>query len=77
MKLLSAVVPCYNEEENVPDFYREFMKNEEYFRSRDVELEIWYIDDGSGDHTREEVKKLIAQDKRVHLLAFSLSLIHI
>ena len=71
MKLLSAVVPCYNEEENVPDFYREFMKNEEYFRSRDVELEIWYIDDGSGDHTREEVKKLIAQDKRVHLLAFS------
>lgn len=26
MKLLSAVVPCYNEEENVPDFYREFMK---------------------------------------------------
>lgn len=31
-------------------------ENEEYFRSRDVELEIWYIDDGSGDHTREEVK---------------------
>lgn len=71
MKLLSAVVPCYNEEENVPDFYREFMKNEEYFRSRDVELEIWYIDDGSRDRTREEVKKLIAQDKRAHLLAFS------
>lgn len=71
MKLLSAVVPCYNEEENIPDFYREFMKNEEYFRNKDVELEIWYIDDGSGDRTREEVKKLIARDKRVHLLAFS------
>ena len=47
------------------------MKNEEYFRNKDVELEIWYIDDGSGDRTREEVKKLIARDKRVHLLAFS------
>ena len=71
MKLLSAVVPCYNEEENVADFYQELMKNEAFFREKDIELEVWYINDGSKDRTSEEVKKLIEKDKRVHLLAFS------
>ena len=51
MKLLSAVVPCYNEEENIADFYQEFMKNEAFFRENGVELELWYIDDGSRDNT--------------------------
>ena len=27
MELLSVIVPCYNEEENVPYFYEEFCKN--------------------------------------------------
>ena len=71
MKLLSAVVPCYNEEGNVTDFYMEFMKNESFFRQKEIELELWYIDDGSKDKTAEEVKKLIQEDGRVHLLSFS------
>ncbi len=71
MKLLSAVVPCYNEEGNIADFYTEFMKNEAFFREKEVELELWYIDDGSKDATAVEVKKLIQKDSRVHLLAFS------
>ena len=32
MKLLSLVVPCYNEQENISDFYEEVLKNEEYFK---------------------------------------------
>lgn len=71
MKLLSAIVPCYNEEENIADFYQEFMKNDSFFKEKDVELEIWYIDDGSKDNTAFEVKKLIRADERVHLLSFS------
>ena len=71
MKLLSAIVPCYNEEENVPYFYEEFMKNEDFFKKHELEFELWYIDDGSRDKTSEEVKKLILKDKRVHLLSFS------
>lgn len=71
MKLLSAIVPCYNEEENIADFYREFMKNASFFQEKETELELWFIDDGSKDHTVAEIKKLIGQDKRVHLLAFS------
>ena len=58
MKLLSAIVPCYNEEENIADFYHEFIKNEVFFKEKEVELEIWYIDDGSKDGTVSEIKKL-------------------
>ena len=71
MKLLSAIVPCYNEEENIADFYREFMKNDAFFQDREIQLELWFIDDGSRDRTVAEIRKLIGQDKRVHLLAFS------
>lgn len=71
MKLLSAIVPCYNEEENVPYFYQEFLKNEAFFKENEIEFELWYINDGSVDKTAEAVKLLIEKDIRVHLLSFS------
>lgn len=71
MSLLSVVVPCYNEEENVALFYEELIKNEVFFRSKDVELEVLYIDDGSKDRTAERVKKLRERDERVRLVSFS------
>ncbi len=71
MGLLSVIVPCYNEEENVADFYHELLKNETFFQGKGIELEILYIDDGSKDKTVEEVKKLRTKDERVHLISFS------
>ena len=71
MKLLSVIVPCYNEEENVPYFYEELMKQEALLRERDIELELIYVDDGSKDRTVEEVKKLYEKDARVHMVSFS------
>lgn len=71
MKLLSAIVPCYNEEKNISYFYEEFIKNETFFRENDLDFELWFIDDGSRDHTVEEIKKLAGRDKRVHLVSFS------
>lgn len=71
MKLLSVIVPCYNEEENVGDFYEELFKNRAFFQEKDLEVEVLYIDDGSKDKTVEEVRKLRAQDERVHLISFS------
>lgn len=71
MSLLSVVVPCYNEEENVPLFYEELMKNQACFKEKGVELELLYIDDGSRDGTVSEVKKLRERDERVHLVSFS------
>ncbi|MDD6811897.1 MAG: glycosyltransferase family 2 protein [Lachnospiraceae bacterium] len=71
MKLLSIIVPCYNEEENVADFYREVLKNNAFFQEKELELEFLYIDDGSKDGTAAEVKKLRDGDERVHLVSFS------
>lgn len=71
MSLLSVIVPCYNEEENIALFYGELMKNEAFFSEKKIELEIVYIDDGSSDGTCAEVKKLHGQDGRVHLVSFS------
>lgn len=71
MRLLSVIVPCYNEEENVEPFYTELMKNEAFFKEKDVELEILYIDDGSVDRTKEKAKELHEKDERVHLISFS------
>ncbi|MCQ2519438.1 MAG: glycosyltransferase family 2 protein [Lachnospiraceae bacterium] len=69
--IFTAIIPCYNEEENVPDIYTEILKNEEYFKAHDIELELLYVDDGSRDKTVLEVKKLIEKDSRVHLVSFS------
>jgi len=71
MSLLSVIVPCYNEEENVELFYTELIKNDSFFQGKGIELEIIYIDDGSKDKTVTEVKKLCEKDERVHLVSFS------
>ena len=71
MKLLSVIVPCYNEQENISDFYDELMKNEKFFHEQDVEIEVIFVNDGSKDGTVDEVKKLHNKDERVHLINFS------
>ena len=71
MGLLSVIVPCYNEEESVKLFYTELIKNDPIFAEKNIELELLYVDDGSRDKTVDEVKKLIQQDQRVHLVSFS------
>lgn len=71
MSLFTAIVPCFNEQENVPDIYDEIIKNQPYFSQHDIDLEILYIDDGSKDQTVAEVKKLAAKDERVKLISFS------
>ena len=71
MGLLSVIVPCYNEAENVPCFYKEIMKHSAFFEKENIELEILYIDDGSADGTVPAVKALREEDGRVHLISFS------
>lgn len=71
MSLLSVVVPCFNEEENVAPFYEELLGNVGFLPQMGMELEILYIDDGSRDRTADEVRKLRGKDERVHLLSFS------
>lgn len=69
--LLSVIVPCLNEEENVVPFYEELMKNGPFFEKEGLEVEILYVNDGSSDGTSAEVKRLHEKDERVHLISFS------
>lgn len=70
MELLSIVVPCYNEENAIPVFYKEVLSSVEPLKGQ-IELEFYFIDDGSEDHTLENIKKLQKIDSRVHFISFS------
>ena len=70
-KLLSIIVPCYNEEENVGEFYKAVRELDPFFDERGLDTEILYIDDGSSDRTVDEVRKLRAADESVRLVSFS------
>ncbi len=66
---ISIVVPCYNEEESVPLFYKEM---DSISQSLDHTLfEFLFINDGSSDKTLEEIRLLAKHDKRVRYLSFS------
>ena len=71
MSVLSIVVPCFNEEPNIRDFYDELMKTRGFFTQNDVSFEIWYVDDGSTDETAARVRELHAEDECVRLIRFS------
>ena len=73
MKLLSVIVPCYNEEQAVPIFYEELNKIRELFKAEfpKVKFELIFIDDGSTDNTLEAIKELRKSDEIVHFVSFS------
>ena len=68
---LSIIVPCYNEEESVPLFYAETMKQAPFFSSKNVTLEFIFVNDGSRDKTAQAIKSLREKDDRVHMVSFS------
>ena len=64
MKKISIVVPCYNEEANVEPLRDALV---EMFR-RDLpgyRYEILFIDNDSQDHTREILRRMCGEDRRV------------
>ena len=65
---LSLVVPCYNEEQNVNNFYEAAKMA---FVGHFDNYEMIFVNDGSRDNTWSELKKLNAADSRVKILNFS------
>jgi glycosyltransferase involved in cell wall biosynthesis len=66
--LISVVVAAYNEGKSLPELYRQLIS---IFHSRDVELEILVIDDGSNDGTLDWLRSTSQIDQRVRYLSFS------
>ncbi|BBF43982.1 bactoprenol glucosyl transferase [Lachnospiraceae bacterium KM106-2] len=67
--LCSIVVPCFNEEKTIPIFYTEV--NKVISQIEELTFEFIFIDDGSNDHTLEEMKQLKSQRENVHYISFS------
>lgn len=73
MKLLSIVVPCYNEQEVLPLFYDKITEVMAGMKSEHPELdyEVVFINDGSKDKTLEGLRKYARMDERIRYISFS------
>ena len=68
-KILSIIVPCYNEEQALPFFYQEIDKVSKELK--DLNFELIFVNDGSKDKTLEVLKEYHKKDKRVRYISFS------
>lgn len=67
--LISLIVPCYNEEQALPCFWKEMkavMNRLNY-----LDFELIFVNDGSKDRTLEILRELAAEDDRVRYISFS------
>ena len=69
MDKISVIIPCYNEQEAIPIFYKEIQKTAEELSHQ--ELELLFVNDGSKDGSLEEMKHLSEADPRVKYVSFS------
>lgn len=67
-KKISIIVPCYNEQEALPIFYKEISK---VLQTIGWEYELVFVNDGSKDKTLDVLKVLAFDDKHVHYFSFS------
>ena len=69
MDKISAIVPCYNEEQALPYLYEELIKVAQQMSGQD--FEFIFVNDGSKDKTLEVIKALRSKDNRVRYVSFS------
>ncbi len=65
---ISLIVPCYNEEEALPIFYKEATA---VLTGMDCDYELLFVNDGSRDGTLPLLKELASRDPHVIYLSFS------
>ena len=63
MKLITILIPCYNEEQSLPLLYKALNSVVETISG--YEFEYLFINDGSKDNTLDILRNLHMQDKRV------------
>lgn len=68
-KLVSILIPCYNEEASLPKLYEEISKLMEAETRYDWEL--LFVNDGSRDKTIDIIKELYTKDNRISYVDLS------
>ena len=87
MKKISIIIPCYNEEEVLPHFYKEITSVEKKMGienkctdtksepkkniSYSADFEFIFVDDGSTDKTLDIIRDLRNKDERIKYISFS------
>ena len=69
VKRVTVIVPCFNEQEAIPIYYKEMCKI--MLQMQDVDMELLFVDDGSTDRTLSVMKTLHTLDERCQYLSFS------
>lgn len=68
MKKITIIIPAFNEEKCIVDFYNAV---EPYINKEGIESRYLFIDDGSKDETLNIIKELRQKDNRVNFISFS------
>ena len=69
MKRISIIIPCLNEQEVLPVYYREMANIMDEMKN--AEFELLFVDDGSTDDTLKLLREFKIDDKRCRYLSFS------
>lgn len=69
MKKITIIVPCYNEEESLPLFYKSV--EEVSLELKNYIVECIFVNDGSKDNTLAVLKELAERDNSVMYISFS------
>ncbi len=67
-KLISIIVPCYNEDEALPYFYEEITK---VFSGMSNDFEVLFVNDGSKDNTLKILMDFADKDSHIKYFSFS------
>lgn len=69
MDTIVIIVPCFNEQETLPYFYKEYLRLTQLMNYARVEL--LFIDDGSADDTLTLIKEYAEKNSSVKYISFS------
>ena len=68
-EVISVIIPCYNEEESLPIFYKEINRLSKEMKN--FIFEFLFINDGSSDKTLDIIRDFARKDNRVRYVSFS------
>jgi dolichol-phosphate mannosyltransferase len=68
-KLLSIVIPCYNEQEVITETVKRLKAFAEGLKN--LQVEFIFVDDGSRDQTRTMLKSFASEDSRIKIVGFA------
>ena len=69
MKLVSILIPCYNEEESLPYLYKELTRI--IGENGNYRWEVFFINDGSKDNTMPIIREMAAHDNCISYVDLS------